>query len=148
MKRALLLLLASVAIANGQTELTQALVVKRVELAAGVNSDAVNVVFAKETVLQIIPLARQAGITIKPDAAQAIVTYLTSEGITAQLNGANKPPQNEQVANRKRYALALLSRADIEANRLVLNANAVNKFHQDIKDNVLGWFCPCWPFCR
>lgn len=148
MKYILLCLLASVAIASGQSELVQALASNRTEIAAGVRSEAVNVLFAREAILQTIPLAKQAGIAIKPDAAQAIVSYLTSEGISARLNAEGKPPQNEQDANRKRYALAVLSGASMEGNRLVLTANAVNKFHQALKESAVSWFCPCWPFCR
>jgi hypothetical protein len=79
MKYVALCLLVSITVASGQSELAQALATNRSDLADAVSSETVNMRFARDTVLQTIPLAKQSGITIKQDAAQAILKFLPSE---------------------------------------------------------------------
>ena len=107
--------------------------------------------FQSEVVRVAVPAARSLGVTFAPDGATALLGYMASQPIASQLKDPGPPgtvpTAAQREGNEKRFVALLLAHADRE--KLQITAQSVKQTQSAIDAiRPLGWFCPCWPFCK
>lgn len=106
------------------------------------------VLYARDVVLDIVPIAKRFGITFDNLGAKSLIDYLTQGEIAKALQ--EKPPIEPPMvlANRHRFSLLVLAHAQPEGARLIVTATSIERLRRGIAQKLIEGFCPCFPFCK